>query len=245
MKELRHYCRNLRCRTKLSEPTDNPKRSFCCRGCFNSFHRSRCVVCESPIRRKTEGQKTCIKANCKAELRRFPLAYSWPKTQKTGNHPSDAITASETLDFTGSKLALSGVARSPLFWCDAKGRGWCWESEKDWQEHRLIDRDGAVAARLWPVGDVWYLVKPKTIPVQRSTNLETAKRLAVSMALAALPLDPVTAARIDRENSKPHPMGPPLNRPWLAAETISNFRISEGRSGDPGDLPEFLRRSGA
>jgi hypothetical protein len=80
MKELRHYCRNVHCRTKLSEPTDNPKRAFCCRGCFNSFHRPRCVVCESPIRRKNERQRTCIDYRCKSALKQFPLAYSWHPT---------------------------------------------------------------------------------------------------------------------------------------------------------------------
>jgi hypothetical protein len=34
---LRHHCRYDR--AKLSEPTDNPRRAFCCRGCFNRFYR--------------------------------------------------------------------------------------------------------------------------------------------------------------------------------------------------------------
>jgi hypothetical protein len=67
---LRHQCR--KCRTKLAEPTDNPRRAFCCRGCLGSFYRSRCVVCEEPIRRKTEWQKTCISRECKAEVRPVP-----------------------------------------------------------------------------------------------------------------------------------------------------------------------------
>src|SRR5689334_8237158 len=85
---LRHQCRH--CRSKLAEPTENPKRAFCIRGCFNSYYRSRCVVCEGPIRRKSERQKTCIDVKCKGEVRRFPLTYSWPETAQTdGSPPND------------------------------------------------------------------------------------------------------------------------------------------------------------
>jgi hypothetical protein len=86
---LRHYCRQDR--TKLRDPIDNPHRAFCCRGCFNRFYRSRCVVCERPIHRKNERQRTCINKECKTALRRFPLAYSWPETQKRDNPRSDAV----------------------------------------------------------------------------------------------------------------------------------------------------------
>jgi hypothetical protein len=51
---LRHYCRNPRCRMKLQAPVENEHRAFCCRGCFESFYRSRCLVCEEPMRRKTD-----------------------------------------------------------------------------------------------------------------------------------------------------------------------------------------------
>jgi hypothetical protein len=96
---LRHYCR--KCRTKLAEPTDNPHRAFCCRGCFNQFHRSRCVVCEGKFRRRNERQRICIDVRCKSELRRFPEAYAWPTSRNVGGTPSEA-------HFTGIKSALSG-----------------------------------------------------------------------------------------------------------------------------------------
>lgn len=84
---LRHYCRQ--CRSKLSEPTDNPRRGFCLRHCFRTFYRSKCVVCEKPFRRKNEQQRTCIDVRCKAELRRFPEAYRWSE----GNPPVRCRTA--------------------------------------------------------------------------------------------------------------------------------------------------------
>src|SRR5262249_30212045 len=119
---LRHFCRHDR--TKLAEPTDNPRRAFCCRGCFNSFYRSRCRVCESPSRRRTECQKTCIDRRCKAELRRFPLVYSWPekvqREHETGNTRQNDSRASETPDSIGSKRPLKSTPSSHYL------REWWW-----------------------------------------------------------------------------------------------------------------------
>src|SRR2546428_7892550 len=67
---------------------------------------SRCVVCEQSFRRKNERQRTCVDVRCKAELRRFPLAYSWPEKHGTANHPSDVGWPLETFDFSGSKQPL-------------------------------------------------------------------------------------------------------------------------------------------
>jgi hypothetical protein len=44
--ELRHYCRNLKCRSKLPAPIENVRKAFCCRGCHSAFYRTRCLVCE-------------------------------------------------------------------------------------------------------------------------------------------------------------------------------------------------------
>jgi hypothetical protein len=44
--ELRHYCRNLKCRSKLPAPIDSVRKAFCCRGCHSAFYRTRCLVCE-------------------------------------------------------------------------------------------------------------------------------------------------------------------------------------------------------
>jgi hypothetical protein len=242
---LRHQCR--KCRTKLAEPTDNPRRAFCCRGCFGSFYRSRCVVCEEPIRRKTEWQKTCISRECKAEVRRFPAAYSWPERQ-TASSSSDASKAPLEAHFTGLKGALRDdrpTTKAPAHRCL---RGWRWEADADYDEHRLYNRGGKLVARLWGVGDHWYLLHPKTTPLQSAVGLEAAKRLAVSMALASLPLDEVTAARIKRENEKPHPMGPPLNRPPTLGDVLpsagSTIAIKHrGPWSDDLSIPAFLRRT--
>ena len=58
--ELRHYCRNPRCRTKLAAPVSNPRDAFCCRGCFDSFYLHRCAVCEGPIEQAKRGRPRLI-----------------------------------------------------------------------------------------------------------------------------------------------------------------------------------------
>jgi hypothetical protein len=54
---FRHRCRNPRCKLKLPAPVENEHHAFCCRGCYVSFYRSRCLVCEAPIRRRNERQR--------------------------------------------------------------------------------------------------------------------------------------------------------------------------------------------
>jgi hypothetical protein len=81
---LRHRCRNLKCRCKLPVPTDNPRNSFCTRGCFASFYRSKCLVCEAPFKRTREDQTTCGRAKCQTALRRDRAHFYG----KWGHHPS-------------------------------------------------------------------------------------------------------------------------------------------------------------
>jgi hypothetical protein len=77
--QLRHRCRNPRCGCKLKTPTDSPHRAFCCRGCFDSDYRARCLVCERPIERKTERRRFCSRSACRHEFRSHPEQfYDYP-----------------------------------------------------------------------------------------------------------------------------------------------------------------------
>ena len=99
-------------------------------------------------------------------------------------------------------MALSAAERPrKLFWRDKAGRGSYWESE-DLGEHRLFSRSGDLAARLNERGGKWVLTWPRVFPVQQADTEDAGKRLAISAALAALPPDPVTAARLARANTK-------------------------------------------
>jgi hypothetical protein len=53
---------------KLPEPVSNEREAFCCRGCYRSFYRHRCLICEQPIERKTERQLVCGKRKCRNAL---------------------------------------------------------------------------------------------------------------------------------------------------------------------------------
>jgi hypothetical protein len=67
---VRRRCRNPRCGGKLRAETDNPRNAFCSAHCFESFYRGRCLVCERPIRRKTERRLICERQTCKGQFRR-------------------------------------------------------------------------------------------------------------------------------------------------------------------------------
>jgi hypothetical protein len=227
--ELRHRCRQ--CRGRLAEPTDNLRRAFCTRFCFDSFYRSRCVVCEEGFRRRSSTQRTCIKKECKAELRRFPLTYRCPETHKTGNPPQNDKRVSEVPVFIESESALGGIP--PTANCL---REWRWGPEID-LELGLHDRDGKLLARLEHNRDRYRLTHPRTFPILSWSGLEEAKRGAESIALLQLP-DPF-AAKHERENARPHPMGPPLG--LHLSQAVRDFKIRESKvPGDPGPIPDFL-----
>jgi hypothetical protein len=65
--EVRHYCRNPRCRSKLPAPVRNPREAFCTRGCYDSFYLHHCLICERPIKQPKRGKRViCKKATCRS-----------------------------------------------------------------------------------------------------------------------------------------------------------------------------------
>jgi hypothetical protein len=195
----RHYCRNPRCRTKLRTPVENEHHAFCAKGCFESFYRSRCRVCEDPLRRKRENQKLGSGHKiCEAEYRKFSRVYDFPAQ---GVRISDESTKST--HSTGFKFGLAG--NLPSAWCL---RDW-W-----WGDLSLYNREGLTRARLLHRDGRYHLLTPITSPRTAWSDLREAKRQAESLALAAIPLeaiDPKLAARIKRDKETTHPLGRPLN----------------------------------
>jgi hypothetical protein len=240
---LRHSCRH--CRTKLSAPTENPRRAFCCRGCFNSFYRPRCVVCETPIRRKTEWQKTCIAKNCKAEIKRFPLAYSWPEKREEGSSPQNCLRPPSKAHLAGIKFGLRGSPPS------AHSLRHCWWGDPVHGDLSLYNEDGLTVARLVRASGRYRLVYPHTTPTRSwpDDDLELSKHRAESIAINSLPLvagvniEKAELARIKAANTMPHPMGPPLNRKpeSVSATAPIKFKQQEPWSDDF-EIPAFLGR---
>ena len=218
---LRHYCRNPRCRSKLVEPTENTHAVFCTRGCYEQYHRRRCVVCEAEFKRNAEHQLICGRRRCRSEVRKWPALYRpFHHGPVSGSQP--VVTPLENADFTGLKFGLR--AHLPAAHCL---RQWWWGDEDD--------------------PGRYHLRSPLTWPRMAWSDLGEAKRCAASLALAAIPLeaaDPKLAARIKRDNETPHPMGRPLNRPLLVTMPVVEAPpIAPDSEGDPLDIPEFLRRA--
>jgi hypothetical protein len=92
--DLRHRCRNPRCRGKLQIPTDNVHNAFCTRTCFTGYFRSRCLVCERSFKRMREGQHTCGRSKCQTALRRDWVRFFGKWAPGVG-HPS--LSEGETL----------------------------------------------------------------------------------------------------------------------------------------------------
>jgi hypothetical protein len=208
--DLRHYCRNPRCKMKLAEPVENIHFAFCSPSCHASFYRRHCLVCEQELAPGPDHRKFCKKPRCKSKHRQFPHVYDFP-----GHSSQKARRASETPIKSGS------------FWCDKEGRGWRWEvsyerwqvrrddwevhrddyevRDGDWEirpdEHRLLDRDGKLVAGFVPAQTGYRIFHPWT--GQHADTFEAAKRMAISLALANLPLEPKFAERIARLNELP------------------------------------------
>jgi hypothetical protein len=191
------------------------------------------------MKRKRSGQR--IKSGhgkCSAEYRRFPRAYDLPQRSDV---PMVGISNESLAEahFTGLKICLAG--HQPTAHCL---RGWWWGGDGD-RDHSLYDRDGLTIARVVLGGDSRYCLRtPIAIPRQTWAHLEEAKRGAESFALMAMPLeavDPKLAARIERDNETPHPMGPPLNRPPLTGDATPSDWRPIGNGGDAPDIPGLLR----
>ena len=73
---IRYYCRNQRCKSKLSVPVSNPREAFCARGCHTQFYRKRCIACEQPMERTRESQQLCGRRKCKNQFAALKAHFS-------------------------------------------------------------------------------------------------------------------------------------------------------------------------
>jgi len=234
----RKRCRNPRCRMKLPVPTDNEHHAFCTPGCHAGFYRARCLVCEDSMKRKREGQK--LKSGhgrCAAEYRKFPRAYDYPRAENA-EKGADSQIANESLGNPHEMGTFSGIAGDRP--SHRALRSWAWHSDD--LEHELRDAAGALLARLESNAGRHRLTYPRTRPILSWGNLVEAMHRAEAMALAALPLDPATAARVKRDNAMPHPMGAPLSLEVLPVVDSPPIAPAEPFEGDPLEIPAFLRR---
>jgi hypothetical protein len=187
------------------------------------------------MERKNEAQKLCGRRRCRNDYRTFPQSYDlhWYKGSKNVIGPP-------------KKPAKSGS-----FWCDKNGRGRCWEqvSDEGRSELRLINRDGCTVAQLVQLTSGWRMLQPRLIPQPADEpDLNKAKAQALHAALAALPLDAGTAARIRRENTdrQPYLSRSDAGERYARGESISTSQWRPSPNVNPDDvteIPKFLLRA--
>jgi hypothetical protein len=125
--QTRKRCRH--CKMDLPTPTSNAREAFCTRGCYSSFYRKRCLICEEAFVRKNEGQKLCGKRKCRNALRQlqtadFPLGRYYPRPTSSGGvetpiNKGSAVAVADPRP-TGQTVTFDG---SPLDCCAACGQG--------------------------------------------------------------------------------------------------------------------------
>ncbi len=163
-----YYCRNEHCRSKLAAPVENLHRAFCCRGCFERFHRKHCLVCEN-VKRHPERQ-LCGNISCKREKAHFPHLFK----------------------FSGTTLAgtVKAVAEVPILstvkWLSGGMRGFGW-AESDIDTWRLYDHEGRIRAtvRRAEGGDRWWVAR--ATPESPIETLAAAQHRGFLFALWSTP----------------------------------------------------------
>jgi hypothetical protein len=109
---LRHYCRNPRCRLKLTSPTSEPQKAFCTPGCHSSFYLRRCLVCENEKPAgSTARRKLCRRPKCEGRYRKNSAHYSFlgADTTSAANVPRSAqSTAIKSADFNARPYIVAG-----------------------------------------------------------------------------------------------------------------------------------------
>ena len=177
----RHRCRNPKCRSKLPEPRASIHSAFCTKGCWQQFHRKRCVVCEKEFERTAEHQLVCGRRKCRAELKRQPEIYRpfhrglYAQKLLPAPTPHAVPSApSETLEKWASKPRII----TGLRWARPD------REDDDWE---LSGPDGRMVARIRQEGSGWWVARPRAIPEPPIEGRDEAMRRAERMAMWALP----------------------------------------------------------
>jgi hypothetical protein len=217
-------------------PVENPHAAFCCRGCWQQYHRKHCCVCERPIEQPRQGseRRRCNRRNCRLELRKWPAVYL----------PFGPDIEKRKVDVRSARKTALELPHSL--------RRWSWQKlPGEDQDFELLDAKGKVVAAIRQEGERWWVARPRCIPQPPLEELDAARARALRMALVALP-NPLA----DRNRELIRAM---LLERQLYPRRFSDAgeRYARGELGGGGpqweptassetpDIPEFLRRSPA
>jgi hypothetical protein len=229
---LRHYCRNRHCRSKLKQPVENHHHAFCTRGCFESFYRNRCRVCERDLRKQGRrgdaGRLYCRPPNrCGHEGRKWPHKYGYPSIP----HPH-AIQTSKVPILRASKPAPRGDRASffgPADWPISVMNGRIGGPRSQIPDRKLplhLSREIFLAEGL-----------PDRAPKKKvERKWSYAEWLAVVTDPDWVENEPGGTATDDYTSFDPVPE--------LLLGAHAKIKTNRGGADylDPGDIPDFLRR---
>jgi hypothetical protein len=243
--KLRHRCRF--CEGNLPNPVENRHRAFCTRGCYDSFHRKRCVVCQRKAPkdkpRKRPQDKLCGRRICRNEYRRTPEAFAHPWGEKADTL-STVVQPITNADKTASKTALD-LPRSL--------RHWRWQrmAGED-EDYELLNAKGKMVARIRQEGNRFWVARPRCIPEPPLETLDEARQRAISLALMSLPPHgPDPNRRIVKDVLQERELYPwrfsDAGERYARGELLGTTRQWETTcsGADVPDIPEFLRRDAA
>jgi hypothetical protein len=214
------YCR--RCRSKLAEPVENLHAAFCCRGCWNQFYRSRCIVCEESFHQPKRGRRreVCLRRTCKAALRENPDFYrpfgtNGEKLRKTGASRT-LLSGSGRGVAEPSNNAQESLGKRALEPAVRSLRGWRWVrlagNDDDWE---LFDRAGHLAARVRSDDDGYWLTSPRMVPMPPVESQSKAMARGQMAALGALP-----STRRNSRRSQPAQLNPLMEEAFISLKLV-------------------------
>lgn len=169
--ELRHYCRNPRCKMKMPVPVESEHRAFCCRGCYEQFYAKHCRVCQvslPPAAANAWNRKVCKKSKCRNALANNRDAFTWVRPMLPDRSPE---RPSENPHFTG-------LSKPP--------QSWVWAPLSEDGDFELLTGRGRQLARVRREGDLWWVAYPRCHPEPPLESLKAASRRALSLGAGAL-----------------------------------------------------------
>jgi hypothetical protein len=137
--ELRHRCRNPKCRMKLKTAVANEHHAFCTPGCHSSFYLKRCLVCENEKPVARSDRKFCRRPKCRSRYhgnRPFyasPVPSTAPRTDSSRSAHSAGIKIAHNDDRPWRLVAGPTITAGQYHCATVPDRPDCQWAEGEWR----------------------------------------------------------------------------------------------------------------